>query len=189
MEKQMIESIIKDAEQRMEKSLTALDTAFNKIRTGRAHPSILDGISVPYYGTDTPLNQLANITVEDGRSLIISPWERPLINEIERAIMKSDLGINPSNNGETIRVPMPMLTEETRREYTKQAKAEAENARVAIRNIRRDANAHIKDLLKEKEISEDDQRRAEDRIQKLTDKYIAGVETSFSAKEADLLAI
>ncbi len=185
----MIAAIIKDAEQRMEKSLGSLESAFNKIRTGRAHPSILDGIMVSYYGSDTPLNQLANITVEDGRSLIITPWERPLIGEVERAIMRSDLGINPSNNGETIRVPMPALTEETRREYTKQAKSEAENARVAVRNIRRDANAHIKDLLKDKEISEDEQRRAEDKIQKLTDRYIAAVETSFSAKETDLLAI
>jgi ribosome recycling factor len=185
----MIAAIIKDAEQRMEKSLAALESAFNKIRTGRAHPSILDGIIVSYYGNDTPLNQLANITVEDGRSLIITPWERPLIGEVERAIMRSDLGINPSNNGETIRVPMPALTEETRREYTKQAKSESENARVAVRNIRRDANAHIKELLKDKEISEDEQRRAEDKIQKLTDKYIAAVESSFSAKETDLLAI
>jgi ribosome recycling factor len=185
----MIETIVKDAEQRMEKSLGSLESAFNKIRTGRAHPSILDGIMVSYYGSDTPLNQLANITVEDGRSLIITPWERPLIGEVERAIMKSDLGINPSNNGETIRVPMPALTEETRREYTRQAKSEAENARVAVRNIRRDANAHIKELLKDKAISEDEQRRAEDKIQKLTDKYIAAVETSFSAKETDLLAI
>lgn len=185
----MVEAIIKDAEQRMEKSLGSLESAFNKIRTGRAHPSILDGIMVPYYGTDTPLSQLANITVEDGRSLIITPWERPLIGEVEKAIMRSDLGINPSNNGETIRVPMPALTEETRREYTKQAKSEAENARVAVRNIRRDANAHIKELLKDKEISEDEQRRAEDKIQKLTDKYIAAVETSFSAKETDLLVI
>lgn len=173
----------------MEKSVAALEVAFNKIRTGRAHPGILDSVLVPYYGTDTPLNQLANITVEDGRSLIISPWERPLIGEIERAILKSDLGLNPSNNGESIRVPMPALTEETRREYTKQAKAEAENARVAIRNIRRDANAHIKELLKDKEISEDEQRRSEERIQKLTDKYIAGVEASFTSKEADLLSI
>ncbi len=185
----MIDTIIKDAEQRMEKSLVALDTAFNRIRTGRATPSILDGIMVSYYGSDTPLNQLANITVEDGRSLIIAPWERPLIGEIEKAIMRSDLGINPSSNGEVIRVPMPALTEETRREYTKQAKAEAENARVAIRNIRRDANGNIKDLLKDKEISEDEQRRAEERIQKLTDKYIATVDTSYTAKEADLLAI
>src|SRR5690606_27811482 len=144
---------------------------------------------VSYYGSDTPLNQLANITVEESRMLVIAPWERKLITDIEKAILKSDLGLNPSNNGESIRVPMPALTEETRREYTKQAKAEAENARVAIRNIRRDANAHIKDLLKEKEISEDEQRRAEERIQKITDRSIAAVDASYGVKETDLLSI
>jgi len=185
----MIEETIKDAGERMEKSIHSLETAFNKIRTGRAHPSILNSVMVSYYGSDTPLNQLANVTVEEGRLLVVSPWERPLIGEIEKAIMKADLGLNPSNNGESIRVPMPALTEETRREYTKQAKAEAENARVAIRNIRRDANSTFKDLLKDKEISEDDQRRAEERIQKLTDKYIAVVDTAFSEKEKDLLSI
>ncbi|MGJ8689419.1 MAG: ribosome recycling factor [Gammaproteobacteria bacterium] len=185
----MIEEIIKDAEQRMEKSIASLEMAFNKIRTGRAHPSILDTVVVPYYGADTALNQLANITVEDGRCLVVVPWERPLIGDIEKAIMKSDLGLNPSNNGESIRVPMPALTEETRRGYTKQAKAEAENARVAVRNIRRDVNGSVKDLEKEKTISEDDQRRAEDRIQKLTDKYIASIDSHFSAKESDLLSI
>ncbi|MCB1666393.1 MAG: ribosome recycling factor [Pseudomonadales bacterium] len=185
----MIEDFIKDAEQRMAKSIVALEAAFNKIRTGRAHPSLLDTVMVSYYGADTPLNQLANITVEDARCLVVVPWEKPLIGEVEKAIMKSDLGLNPSNNGETIRVPMPALTEETRREYTRQAKAEAENARVAIRNIRRDANGSIKDLLKEKEISEDDQRRAEERIQKLTDKFIASVDAHYSAKETDLLSI
>jgi ribosome recycling factor len=185
----MINETIKDAEERMAKSVQSLEMAFNKIRTGRAHPSILDSVMVGYYGADTPLNQLANITVEDGRMLVVSPWERPLIGEIEKAIMKSDLGLNPSNNGESIRVPMPALTEETRREYTKQAKAEAENARVAIRNIRRDANSTFKDLLKDKEISEDEQRKAEDRIQKLTDKYIAAVESAYGDKEKDLLSI
>ena len=185
----MIETIIKDADQRMDKSLSSLELAFNKIRTGRAHPSILDTVMVSYYGSDTPLNQLANITVEDGRSLVVVPWERALIGEVERAIMKSDLGLNPSSNGESIRVPMPALTEETRKEYTKQAKAEAENARVAIRNIRRDANGSVKDLLKEKTISEDDQHRAEDRIQKITDKYIASVDSHFAIKETDLLSI
>ncbi|ALO46040.1 ribosome recycling factor [Pseudohongiella spirulinae] len=185
----MINETIKDAEERMAKSMQSLEMAFNKIRTGRAHPSILDSVMVSYYGADTPLNQLANITVEEGRLLVVSPWERPLIGEIEKAIMKSDLGLNPSNNGESIRVPMPALTEETRREYTKQAKAEAENARVAIRNIRRDANSTFKDLLKDKEISEDEQRKAEDRIQKLTDKYIAAVEAAYGDKEKDLLSI
>jgi len=185
----MIETIIKDADQRMEKSLSSLELAFNKIRTGRAHPSILDTVMVSYYGADTPLNQLANITVEDGRSLVVVPWERALIGEVEKAIMKSDLGLNPSSNGESVRVPMPALTEETRKEYTKQAKAEAENARVAIRNIRRDANGNVKDLLKEKTISEDDQHRAEDRVQKITDKYIASVDSHFAIKETDLLSI
>lgn len=184
----MIDEIIADADERMQKSLVSLDDAFKKIRTGRAHPGILDSVQVSYYGTDTPLNQLANVTVEEGRSLIISPWEKPLIGEIEKAIMKSDLGLNPSNNGDTIRVPMPPLTEETRKEYTKQAKAEAENARIAIRNIRRDANSDIKDLEKEKEISEDDQRRAEDQVQKITDKHIATIESAYQTKEADLLS-
>lgn len=185
----MIDEIIADAEERMQKSLAALDDAFKRIRTGRAHPSILDSIVVSYYGSDTPLNQLANINVEEGRNLIISPWEKPLIGEIEKAIMKSDLGLNPSNNGDTIRVPMPALTEETRREYTKQAKSEAENARVAVRNIRRDANSDFKDLEKESAISEDDQRRAEDSIQKLTDKTIAAIEAAYQVKEADLMSI
>ena len=182
----MIEAIIKDIEQRMEKSLNSLELAFNKIRTGRAHPSILDTVVVSYYGAETPLNQLANITVEDGRCLVVVPWERGLIGEVEKAIMKSDLGLNPSSNGESVRVPMPALTEETRKDYTKQAKAEAENAR---RNIRRDANGSVKELLKDKTISEDDQHRAEDRIQKITDKYIASVDSHFAAKETDLLSI
>ena len=185
----MIDEIIADAEDRMKKSLVSLDDAFKRIRTGRAHPSLLDGIMVSYYGADTPLSQLANVNVEEGRSLVISPWEKQLIGEIEKAIMKSDLGLNPSNNGNTIRVPMPPLTEETRREFTKQAKNEAENTRVAIRNIRRDANSDFKDLEKEKEISEDDQRRAEEQVQKLTDKYIAEVEAAYQVKEEDLLSI
>lgn len=184
----MIDETLVDADERMRKSIASLEEAFKKIRTGRAHPDILDSVQVSYYGSDTPLSQLANVTVEEGRSLIISPWEKPMIAEIEKAIMKSDLGLNPSNNGDTIRVPMPPLTEETRKEYTKQAKAEAENARIAIRNIRRDANSDFKELEKEKEISEDEQRRAEDQVQKITDKHIATIESSFKAKEADLLS-
>ncbi|MDD9891298.1 MAG: ribosome recycling factor [Gammaproteobacteria bacterium] len=184
----MIDEIIEDAENRMRKSVASLEEAFKKIRTGRAHPSILDSVLVSYYGADTPLNQLANVNVEEGRSLIISPWEKNQIGEIEKAILKSDLGLNPSNNGDTIRVPMPPLTEETRREYTKQAKHETENARVAIRNIRRDANSDFKELEKEKEISEDEQRRAEEQVQKLTDKYIAAIESAYQAKESDLLS-
>jgi len=173
----------------MKKSILSLESAFNKIRTGRAHPSILDSVQVSYYGSDTPLNQLANINVEEGRSLVISPWEKGQIGEIEKAIMKSDLGLNPSNNGDTIRVPMPPLTEETRREYTKQARNEAENARVAIRNIRRDANNHLKDLEKDKEISEDDLRRGEETVQKLTDKYINQVDAGLQEKEQDLMSV
>ena len=184
----MIDETIADANERMQKSIASLDEAFKRIRTGRAHPDILDSVQVSYYGSDTPLSQLANVTVEEGRSLIISPWEKPMIGEIEKAIMKSDLGLNPSNNGDTIRVPMPPLTEETRKEYTKQAKAEAENARIAIRNIRRDANSDFKELEKEKEISEDEEHRAEDQVQKITNKHIATIESSFQAKEADLLS-
>ena len=185
----MIDEITADAEERMQKSVASLETAFNKIRTGRAHPSILDGIMVSYYGADTPLNQLANVNVEEGRSLVVNPWEKSMIGEIEKAILKSDLGLNPSNNGESIRVPMPPLTEETRREFTKQAKHEAENARVAIRNIRRDANSDLKELEKEKEISEDELHRAEEQVQKITDKYIDTVEASLATKEQDLLSV
>jgi ribosome recycling factor len=185
----MIDEITADAEERMQKSVASLETAFNKIRTGRAHPSILDTVMVSYYGTDTPLNQLANVNVEEGRSLLVNPWEKSMIGEIEKAIMRSDLGLNPSNNGESIRVPMPPLTEETRREFTKQARNEAESAKVAIRNIRRDANSDLKDLEKEKEISEDELRRAEEQIQKITDKFVTIVETSLSSKEQDLLSV
>jgi ribosome recycling factor len=185
----MIDEILKDSEERMKKSLQSLEAAFNKIRTGRAHPGILDNIMVSYYGSDMPIQQVANVIVEDARTLMITPWEKKMLPEVEKAIMKSDLGINPSNNGDVIRVPMPMLTEQTRRDYTKQAKAEAENARVAIRNIRRDANSHIKDLLKDKAISEDEERRAELNIQKMTDNYIALVEKKLAEKEVDLLSI
>jgi ribosome recycling factor len=185
----MIDEIIADARERMEKSLHSLESAFNKIRTGRAHPGILDSVMVPYYGTDTPIQQVANITVEDARTIAVTPWEKKLLPEVERAILKSDLGLNPSNNGDIIRISMPSLTEETRKEFTKQAKQEAENARVAIRNIRRDANTHSKDLLKEKSISEDEEHGAEQSIQKLTDKYIEKIDAKYSEKEADLLTI
>jgi ribosome recycling factor len=185
----MISEIMKDAEDRMKKSLHSLDVAFNRIRTGRAHASILDSVQVPYYGSNQPINQLANVVVEDARTLMISPWEKKMLAEIERAIMKSDLGLNPSNNGDVIRVPMPALTEQTRKDYTKQAKAEAEHARVAVRNIRRDANTHIKELLKDKKISEDEERRAEQNIQKMTDSYVALIDKKFAEKEVDLLSI
>ncbi|MGB3621842.1 ribosome recycling factor [Ketobacter sp. MCCC 1A13808] len=185
----MINDIKKDAETRMKKSLEALETAFKKVRTGRAHPSILDSVMVPYYGTPTPLKQVANVTIEDGRTLAISAWERHLIPDIEKAIMKADLGLNPSSNGDFIRVPMPPLTEQTRKEMTKICKAEAEQGRVSVRNIRRDANSTLKDLLKEKEISEDEERKGQDEIQKLTDKYVALIEEMLKQKEADLMEV
>jgi ribosome recycling factor len=185
----MSAAYLKEIEERMKKTLTSLDTAFARIRTGRAHPSILDSVQVSYYGAMMPLNQVANVNVEDARTLAISPWEKKMLVEIERAIQKADLGFNPSNNGDVIRVPMPALTEQTRKEYTKQAKAEAEHARVAVRNIRRDANTHYKDELKEKKISEDEERRAEQSIQKLTDSYIAQIDKKFTDKEADLLSM
>ncbi|MAY03157.1 MAG: ribosome recycling factor [Gammaproteobacteria bacterium] len=185
----MIKDILADAKERMDKSLHSLDAAFNKIRTGRAHPNILDSVMVDYYGAETPIQQVANITVEDARTLSITPWEKNMLSPVEKAIMSADLGLNPSNNGDVIRVPMPALTEETRKEYTKQAKQEAENARIALRNIRRDANQHLKDLLKEKDISEDEEHRAEQEIQKLTDKHIEIVEEKYEAKETDLLSI
>ena len=185
----MINEIKADAETRMGKSIESLHHAFAKIRTGRAHPSLLENISVSYYGSDTPLSQVANITAEDARTLAIRVWERSLVPDVERAILKSDLGLNPSTAGEVIRVPLPMLTEETRKGYTRQARQEAENARVAIRNIRRDALADLKELEKEKEVSEDEERRGQDDIQKITDRFIAEVETALAAKEKDLMAI
>src|SRR5690554_7222645 len=185
----MIKDVLKDAEERMKKSVSSLETAFNKIRTGRAHPGILDSVTVNYYGNEVPINQVANVVVEDARTITISPWEKKMLGEIEKAIMKSDLGLNPSNNGDVIRVPMPALTEETRRGYIRQARTEAENARVAIRNIRRDANGDLKDLLKEKEITEDDSCCGEDQVQKLTDKYVAEVDSLLAQKETDLMEI
>ena len=181
----MINEIKKDAETHMKNAITALGAALSKIRTGRAHPAILDGVMVSYYGADTPLNQVANVSVEDGRTLSIVPWEKNMVPEIEKAIMKSDLGLNPVTAGGNIRVPMPALTEETRKDLIKHARAEAESARVSIRNARRDANSNLKDLVKEKEISEDDQHRAEDDVQKLTDKYIHEVEEVLKHKETD----
>lgn len=185
----MIEDIKKEASERMDKSIEALGHNFNKIRTGRAHPSLLDDIRVEYYGAETPLNQMANITVEDGRTLAVTAWDKGVVPEIEKAILKSDLGLNPATAGEVIRIPMPPLTEETRKNFIKQARQEAESARVSVRNARRDAMAMLKDLLKEKEISEDEERRAQEEVQKITDKHIAGIEAALEAKEADLLEI
>lgn len=185
----MINDIKKDAETRMKKSLDALQANFHKIRTGRAHPSILDAVSVEYYGSQMPLNQVASVNVEDARTLAVVPWEKSMVPKVEKAIMTSDLGLNPATAGSVIRVPMPMLTEETRKNYTKQARGEAENARVAVRNVRRDANSDVKALLKEKEISEDEEHGAEEAIQKLTDKYIAEIDKLLEAKEHDLMQV
>ncbi len=185
----MINEIKADAEKRMKNSLEALAAAFNKIRTGRAHPAILDSVMVNYYGQATPLKQVASVNVEDNRTLSVSPWEKNLIPTIEKAIMSSDLGLNPVTSGDLIRVPMPMLTEESRKEMAKQAKADAEHARVSIRNARRDANSDLKELEREKEITEDDQRRGEDEVQKLTDRYIAEVDKTLKAKEEDLMEV
>lgn len=185
----MLEDIRKEADSRMKNSLEALGTNFNKIRTGRAHPSLLDGIKVSYYGADSPLSQVANVNVEDARTLSLTVWDRSMIPDIERAIMKSNLGLNPATAGEVIRIPMPALTEETRKGYIKQARSEAEAARVSVRNARRDAMGMLKELLKDKDIGEDDERRGQDQIQKLTDAFVARVDEMLTAKEADLLEI
>jgi len=185
----VINDIKKDAESRMKKSVEALHGNLNKIRTGRAHSSILDSVTVEYYGSQVPLNQVANINTEDARTLSVVPWEQSMVPKVEKAIMTSDLGLNPSTAGNNIRVPLPMLTEETRKGYIKQARHEAENSRVAVRNVRRDANGDIKALLKEKEISEDEQRQAEEAIQKLTDKYIAEIDKTLESKEHDLMQV
>lgn len=185
----MIDDIKKDAQERMSKAIDALGNNFNKIRTGRAHPSILDSVMVNYYGSETPLSQVANISVLDARTLAVNPWEKQMTPEIEKAILKSGLGLNPVTVGDSMRLPMPPLTEETRKGYIKQARAEAENGRVSIRNIRRDVLGDVKALLKDKEISEDDERRAQDEIQKITDKFVAQVDAALAVKEKDLMAI
>jgi len=185
----MIEDIKQDTEERMGKALEALAHNFNKIRTGRAHPSLLDSIRIEYYGAETPLNQLANINIEDARTLSVVAFDKGITPDIERAILKSDLGLNPATAGDVIRIPMPVLTEETRKGYIKQARAEAESARVSVRNARRDGLGMLKELLKEKEISEDEERRGQDVIQKLTVDYVAKVESALGEKETDLMAI
>ncbi|GAA5007488.1 ribosome recycling factor [Acinetobacter puyangensis] len=184
----MINDLKKDGELRMQKSIESLEQGFAKVRTGRAHPSMLNGVMVPYYGSDVPLNQVANVGVEDSRTLIVQPFERTMVSAIDKAIREGDLGLNPIT-ADAIRVPLPALTEETRRDMQKLARAEAENAKIAIRNIRRDILGDVKDLLKEKEISEDDERRAGDDVQKLTDKYIAEVDKRLAAKEAELMQV
>jgi ribosome recycling factor len=185
----MIEEIQEDARTRMGKSIESMKQGLSKIRTGRAHTSLLEHIKVDYYGSDVPLAQAANITVEDSRTLMVSPWEKTMVQVIEKAIMKSDLGLNPNTAGTSIRIPMPPLTEERRKDMVRIVRSEAEATRVAIRNIRRDANSDFKDLLKEKEISEDDERHAQDAIQKLTDHFVDKVDKLLAEKESELMEI
>ncbi|MCP0913447.1 MULTISPECIES: ribosome recycling factor [Legionella] len=185
----MSEDIKRDAEKRMKKAVESLQHEMAKIRTGRANASLLDHIQVDYYGSLTPLNQVANVTSSDARTLMVTPWDKSMIAAVEKAILNSDLGLNPATAGTAIRVPMPALTEERRKEMIRIVRAEAEQGRVSIRNIRRDANNQLKDLVKEKAISEDDERRANEVVQKLTDKYIAEVDAVLAEKEKDLMEI
>jgi len=185
----MIEDVTSDAKSRMAKSVEALKNELTKLRTGRAHTSLLEHITVPYYGSDVPLNQVASISVGDARTLVVQPWERNIVPEVEKAIMNSDLGLNPVTAGDVMRVPLPALTEERRRDMTRVVRNEAEQARVAVRNIRRDANSMLKDLEKEKEITEDELRRAEDSVQKLTDKFVGDIDEVLKAKESDLMEV
>ena len=185
----MIEEILKDADERMDKTLKALRNELSKIRTGRAHPSLLEHISVNYYGNQVPLNQAANINVLDAHTLGVAPWDKNMVSDIEKAILNSDLGLNPVTTGSVMRVPLPALTQDRRKELTRVVRSEAEKAKVAVRNIRRDANHHLKDMLKEKLISEDDDRRQEDKIQKITDAHVKDVEIILKDKEMELMEI
>ena len=185
----MTEDILRDAEQRMKKSLETMRHELLKIRSGRAHPSLLEHISVPYYGNEVPINQVASISVLDARTLNVSVWDKSAISAVEKAIMSSDLGLNPQTAGDILRVPLPALTEDRRKKLIKVLRSEAEKGRVSVRNIRRDAKNHLKDLIKSKDISEDDERRAEERVQKLTDRMIEETEKLLSAKEKDLMEI
>jgi ribosome recycling factor len=185
----MIADVKKNAEQKMKKTVEALKADLAKVRTGRAHAGILDHVVVDYYGTPTPIPQVANVTLIDARTIGVSPWEKKMASAIEKAIRESDLGLNPATQGDIVRVPMPALTEERRRELTKVVKHEGENARVAVRNVRRDANNHLKDLLKQKKVAEDEERRAQDEVQKLTDRSIAEIDKLLQQKEAELMAV
>jgi ribosome recycling factor len=185
----MIKEILQDAGVRMDKSIESLKQTLSKVRTGRAHPSLLDHLLVDYYGSDVPISQVANIGVEDSRTLTVTPWEKPMVQAIEKSILKSDLGLNPATAGTVIRIPMPALTEETRRDLVKVVRNDGEAAKVAIRNIRRDANSDFKDLLKEKEISEDEEHKAQDEIQRLTDSHVSEVDKVLTEKETDLMQI
>ena len=185
----MIEDIKKDAETRMSKTIESFKTDLAKVRTGRAHTSLLDSITVPYYGSDVPLSQVANVSIEDSRTLSVQPWEKDMVAVIEKAIMTSDLGLNPNSAGMNIRIPLPPLTEERRKDLIKVVRNEGEGAKVAIRNIRRDALGDVKDLLKEKEIGEDDERKAQEQIQKITDTFVAKVDELLKVKEKELMEI
>lgn len=189
VETEMIDDLKKDTAIRMAKSVESLRHELAKIRTGRAHPALLDHLVVSYYGSDVPIKQVANITAEDARTLAVTPWERGMVQAVEKAIMQSDLGLNPSTAGNVIRVPMPPLTEERRRDLIRVARHEAEQARVAVRNVRRDANHDLKELVKEKMISEDEERRGQEIVQKLTDQYVKEVDQVLEEKEADLMSI
>lgn len=185
----MIEEITQDAAERMQKSVDSLAGELQRVRTGRAHPSLLEHIQVDYYGTMTPLKQVANITVDDARTLSVAPWEKPMVQVIEKAIMESDLGLNPMTAGTLMRIPLPPLTEERRREMVKLVKNTGEGAKVAVRNIRRDANGDFKELLKEKEITEDEERGAQDSIQKLTDTFVGKIDAALAVKEKELMEV
>ena len=185
----MIADIKKTTEQKMHKSLDALKADLSKVRTGRAHAGLLDHVTVDYYGNPTLVNQVANITLIDARTIGVQPWEKNMVSKVEKAIRDADLGLNPSTNGDLIRVPMPMLTEERRRDLIKVIKSEGETAKIAVRNIRRDANNTLKEALKKKEIAEDEERRTQDEIQKLTDRFVAEIDKALAAKEADLMAV
>lgn len=184
-----VSEIKRNADQKMDKTVETLNADLHKIRTGRAHTGILDHLLVDYYGNPTPLNQVANVSVLDARTLGVAPWEKHMVSAVEKAIRDSDLGLNPASVGEVVRVPMPALTEERRKDLIKVVKREAENARVAVRNVRRDANHELKELVKAKTISEDDERRAEDEVQKMTDRHVAEIDKALAAKEADLMAV
>lgn len=185
----VIAELKKNAEQKMDKSVQAFKGDLAKVRTGRAHTGLLDHITVDYYGTPTPLTQVAKVTLLDARTIGVSPFEKKMVQAVEKAIRDSDLGLNPAASGETVRVPMPALTEERRKELIKVVKHEAENARVAVRNVRRDAIHHLKEALKKKEVSENDERRAQDEVQKMTDRHIADIDRLLQQKEAELLAV
>jgi ribosome recycling factor len=185
----MIADLRKSAEQKMQKSIDALKHDYQKVRTGRAHTGLLDHIQVDYYGSMMPINQVANVTLADARTIAVQPWEKKMVQVVEKAIRDSDLGLNPATSSEVIRVPMPALTEERRKELIKVVRHEAENARIAVRNVRRDANEHLKKLVKDHAISEDDERHAQSDVQKLTDRYIAEIDKVLQAKEADLLVV